>query len=482
MIMIIDTGLGNIASVQSAFSALNVDVVTSSEPEMLEQATRIVLPGVGSFQAGMECLRERGLDQVLRTQIDRLVPLLAICLGMQLLTDGSDEAPQLPGLGIIPGKNVRLPDSVRIPQQGWNRVFPESGRSLVIDGYAAFANSYALPDAHSDWNPAWTNYGHRFVSAVNRDNILACQFHPELSGRYGLDLLRRWLANPVLPGRSSSLNRIENSARSGPRSINDSTVRIIPCLDVMNGRVVKGIRFQNLRDSGDPAERAALYERQGADEIVLLDIAASPGGLKTRLDAVRRVRKRIHIPLTVGGGIRSVEDASRLLYAGADKISVNSAAVRRPELISDLAQAFGRQCVVVAIDARKRLRKINSLVSAKKTCRWEVLINGGRIRAGRGAVEWASEAELRGAGEILLTSWDRDGTRSGADLALVHAVSDAVSVPVVCSGGIGSSDDAFQAIGAGADAILAASIFHDNELAVAELKRQLAAQKIPVRL
>jgi len=229
------------------------------------------------------------------------------------------------------------------------------------------------------------------------------------------------------------------------------------------------VNFQGLRDAGDPAERALNYEAQGADEIVMLDVAAAPEGRDTQVDTVRRVRAAIRIPLTVGGGVRSVADAQRLLGAGADKVSVNTAAVRRPDLLSELADAFGRQCVVLAIDARRGERE------------WEALVVGGRSTGRRDAVAWAAEGEGRGAGEILLTSWDADGTRSGHDLTLLRAVVDAVNVPVIASGGIGTRAHVVEALAAGADAVLAASVLHDGAETVEGIKAHVAACGIAVR-
>jgi len=245
--------------------------------------------------------------------------------------------------------------------------------------------------------------------------------------------------------------------------------RIIPCLDVSHGRVVKGIRFQGLRDAGDPAERAALYEAQGADEIVILDVSATPEGRGNQVETVRRVRARLGIPLTVGGGIRELDDAKALLEAGADKVSVNTAAVHRPALLTEIAEHFGRQCTVLAIDA------------ARRDGGFEVLIKGGREGTGIDAIAWAKEGVARGAGEILLTSWDQDGTRAGYDLDLTRAISDAVCVPVIASGGAAGPEHLKEAFDAGADAVLAASIFHDDELTVADVKRALLGQGVPVR-
>lgn len=246
--------------------------------------------------------------------------------------------------------------------------------------------------------------------------------------------------------------------------------RIIPCLDVDAGRVVKGIQFIHLRDAGDPAELAAAYDQEGADELVFLDITASAEGRPILEEAVRRTASQVFIPLTVGGGIRSVEDARQILRAGADKVAVNTAAVEDPDLIRRLAERFGQQCVVVAIDARRR-----------KTG-WEVYTHGGRKATGLDAVWWAERAAELGAGEILLTSMDRDGTTEGFDLELTQAVSRAVPVPVVASGGAGSVEHFAQVLTeGGADAALAASVFHFGQLRIRELKTALAARGIPVR-
>ncbi|GBD44197.1 Imidazole glycerol phosphate synthase subunit HisF [bacterium HR40] len=245
--------------------------------------------------------------------------------------------------------------------------------------------------------------------------------------------------------------------------------RIVPCLDVSHGRVVKGVRFQGLRDAGDPAERAWLYEQQGADEIVILDVSATPEGRGHQLETVRRVRERLAIPLTVGGGVRSEADALALLEAGADKVSVNTAAVQRPALLSEIAARFGRQCCVLAIDA------------ARRGGRFEVLVKGGREGTGIDAVAWAQEGERRGAGEILLTSFDRDGTRSGYDLELTQAVVQAVGIPVIASGGADRPQHLLEAFAVGADAVLAASIFHDGDLTVGEVKDFLCQHGVHLR-
>ncbi len=248
--------------------------------------------------------------------------------------------------------------------------------------------------------------------------------------------------------------------------------RVIPCLDVDGGRVVKGVRFRDLRDAGDPAELAAAYDRDGADEIVFLDITASSDARKILLDAVERTADQVFIPLAVGGGVRSVQDMAELLTHGADKVSINTAALDDPALITRCAEIFGSQCVVLAIDARRR----------REATGWEVFSHGGRRAAGRDAVEWASEGERLGAGEILLTSMDFDGTHEGYDLELLRSVSSAVRLPVIASGGAGSAEHMYEALTAGgADAALAASVFHFGELSVSGVKRDLAVMGLEVR-
>jgi len=247
--------------------------------------------------------------------------------------------------------------------------------------------------------------------------------------------------------------------------------RVIPCLDVDAGRVVKGVEFVDIRDAGDPVELAAHYDREGADELVFLDITATHEKRDTIAKLARASADEVFVPFTIGGGIRSVADAQAVLDAGADKVSVNSAALQRPELLGELADVFGAQCVVLAIDAKQRHADA-----------WEAYLAGGRTPTGRDVIEWAREAVERGAGEILLTSMDRDGTSDGYDLPLTHAVSDAVGVPVIASGGAGELDHLAQALAAGADAVLCASIFHYGRYTVAEAKAHLAAAGIPVRV
>jgi cyclase len=255
--------------------------------------------------------------------------------------------------------------------------------------------------------------------------------------------------------------------------------RIIPCLDVTGGRVVKGVNFVELRDAGDPVEIAARYNDQGADELTFLDITATSDGRDLILHIIEAVASQVFIPLTVGGGVRTVEDVRRLLNAGADKVSFNSAALTNPQVIEDASAKYGAQCIVVAIDAKRRSEEDAQTLGPG----WDVYSHGGRKNTGLDAVAWALEMARRGAGEILLTSMDRDGTKSGFDLALTRAVSDAVSVPVIASGGVGNLDHLADGIQiGGADAVLAASIFHYGEYTVQQAKQHMAARGIPVRL
>jgi cyclase len=251
--------------------------------------------------------------------------------------------------------------------------------------------------------------------------------------------------------------------------------RIIPCMDIADGRIVKGVHFVNLRDAGDPVEQAQIYDREGADELVFLDISATPRGHETTVETVRRVANRVFMPLTVGGGIRNVEDMRRLLTSGADKISINSAAVRDPLLLSQGAERFGDQCVVLAIDARL-------IPGTEDAPRWEVVIDGGRTPTELDAVEWAVRGVSKGAGEILLTSMNTDGTLAGYDIALTRAIADAVNVPLIASGGAGTMEHFAEVLTRGkADAALAASLFHDGKLGIPELKAYLDEKGIPIR-
>ena len=261
-----------------------------------------------------------------------------------------------------------------------------------------------------------------------------------------------------------------------PGSRTDLAVRVIPCLDVDAGRVVKGVNFANLRDAGDPVELAAVYDAEGADELTFLDVTASSSGRATMLDVVRRAAEQVFIPLTVGGGVRAVADVDALLRAGADKVSVNTAAIARPELLAELARQFGSQCIVLSVDARTVPSGSPPTPSG-----WEVTTHGGRQGTGIDAVEWARRGAELGVGEILLNSMDADGTKAGFDLPMLRAVRAVVTVPVIASGGAGAAGDFAPAVRAGADAVLAASVFHFGELTIGEVKAAMKAAGVTVR-
>jgi len=470
---VIATGTANLASVLAAFSRLGVPPVVTADPAVVRAARAVVLPGVGSLGGAMPGVRSRGLDVAVAERVAAGRPTLGVCLGAQMFASASEESPGVPALGLLPVEVKRLPSSptVRVPHMGWNAAVAEADFPFAL-GMMYFANSYAIAAAgnwpSSDgWTRATTTVGgHRFVSAFAKaeGRVLACQFHPELSGGAGERLLAAWLAKAGLgPGLRT---------RGGEAPVhNGLTARVVPCLDVRDGRVVKGVKFANLRDAGDPVERAVAYQRQGADELVLLDVSAGPEGRRAALHTVAAVRAAVGIPVCVGGGLRSAEDASAMLDAGADKVGVNSAAVARPALLGELAERFGRQCVVLSLDAARRADGEA----------WEVVTASGRNRTGLDAVAWAVEAVTRGAGEILLTSHDRDGTGEGYDLDLLRAIRQRVTVPIIASGGAASAADLAAALGAGADAALAATIFHDGHTTVGDVKAALVGAGLAIR-
>jgi imidazole glycerol phosphate synthase glutamine amidotransferase subunit len=473
-VVIVPTGAANLASVVSALDRIGAGHRMARDAADVREATAVILPGVGSFGHAMGEIRGAGLEGVLRERIDANLATMGICLGMQVLASESEESPGVAGLGVI-GQRVRRlggDAAVRVPQMGWNRVKPwEVGH--VDAGFAYYANSYAFRScgelAREGWTVSATEHGGTFAAAIQRGNLLFTQFHPELSGAWGRVLMGRWLVMAGVPIDPEAARATAGGPGAG--SSRGLASRVIPCLDVRDGRIVKGVRFQGLRDAGDPAERAAEYERQGADELVILDVSATPDGRRTAVETVRAVRRVLSIPLTVGGGVRAEDDAKRLLDAGADKVGVNTAAVQRPEILGELADRFGRQCVVLALDAARR----------GDGAGWEVVTHSGKTRTGIDALAWAAQAAELGAGEILLTSWDRDGTGHGYDTGLLGEVSARVGVPVIASGGASRPEHLVEALRAGADAVLAATIFHDGVHTVADVKATLASAGVEVR-
>lgn len=485
-VALLPTGAANTASMSAALQRLGARVCGVSGADAVREESLLVVPGVGAFGPAVSKLRREGLLEPLAERLRAERPTLLVCLGLQLLAERSDESPVVSGLGLVPGGATAFPPGLRSPQQGWNRVEPDGGCRLVVPGHAYFSNGFHLTTPPAGWHVAWSDHGGRFIAALERGPVLACQFHPELSGDWGAELLERWFA-AALPDRTVAIaappaaapdhGRQGTAARSAVvrRPLQTSSesmlaIRLVPCLDVRDGRVVKGVRFHGLRDAGDPAELASRYAAAGADELVLLDVSSTPEGRATASRTVRAVRRVLPLPLTVGGGVRSLDDAVRLLDAGADKVAVNTAAVENPELLTSLATRCGRQCVVVAVDAA---RDANG--------GWQVTVRSGRRRLELDVVSWCRRAVDAGAGEILLTSWDRDGTGAGYDLELIAAVREEVDVPIVASGGAGRAEHLAAALAVGADAVLLASRLHRDELTPAGLKAFLARCGFEVR-
>jgi cyclase len=479
MIGIVDYGAGNLCNVDAALSRLGIERRFVVSPADLYGLDGVVLPGVGRYAAAAQRLQTAGLWDAIRQWGWSGRPLLGICLGMQLLFEGSDEDPGFEGLGLIPGVVSRL-DAPLVPHIGWAPVSVSEPRSTAWRGVpprflAYYAHSYALPAGHPAAT-AETPSPVPFAAAVSAGAIRGVQFHPEKSGQHGSALLAGFMeemGQPIARGAEGDLAAMTepSSAVSSPEGARGRPHRVIPCLDIKGGRVVKGVRFRNLRDAGDPVERAQAYGRDGADEVCLLDVSASPEERRPLFALVASVAARLNVPFTVGGGIRSLEDMRELLMAGADRVSLGTAAVEKPELVGEAAARFGRQFVIVSIDARSRGT-------------WaEVTTHGGQRDTGLDAVAFARDMVRRGAGEILLNAMDADGTRAGYDLALTRTVARAVPVPVIASGGAGTLDDLVHALRDGeADAVLAASIFHDGDFTIGDAKRAMRVAGLEVRL
>lgn len=475
MIGVVDYGAGNLRNVQAALVRLGARWSSVTRRADLDGLDGVILPGVGQFGAAARRLREAELFDPLREWIAADRPFLGICLGMQLLFQRSDEETNAEGLGVFDG-TVRRLEADRLPHIGWAVVEPRDDMAgTMFTGlaeepfFAYFAHSYALnPDTPTA--AALTSCPPPFASAIRSGNIWGVQFHPEKSGAPGHRLLAGFVS--LTTGGAGQGAAKAGTAKRGRRhgGLHMRARRVIPCLDIRGGRVVKGVKFRDLRDAGDPVERARAYDRDGADEICFLDISASHEERRPLLDLVGRVADELTVPFTVGGGIRDLGEMRALLLAGADRVSLGTAALDDPDLVRRAAETFGSQFVIVSIDA------------LRSGDRFEVTSHGGRRRRDRDAVEWAREVERLGAGEILLNAMDADGTRAGYDIPLTRAVSRAVRVPVIASGGAGTAVDMARAlIEGGADAALAASMFHDGSVSIREAKRVLSAEGVAVR-
>lgn len=476
MIGIIDYGAGNLRNVEAAIGRLGAGMRRVTGPADLDGVDILVLPGVGRFAPAAARLREASLWEPIRAWARAGRPLLGICLGMQLLFDGSDEDPGTEGLGLVPGV-VRKLDAPLVPHIGWA---PVTSRDPLAPGWrgvpprfhAYYAHSFALPPNHVA-SVAETASPVPFTAAIAWGPVRGLQFHPEKSGHDGAALFAALLDDMRERPDAGRVSAVPSS-RPEPERLGASRGRphrVIPCLDIRNGRVVKGVRFRNLRDAGDPVSRARAYDEDGADEVCLLDVSASQEERRPLYDLVSRVAAELRVPFSVGGGIRTIEEMRELLLAGADRVSLGTAAVETPDLIRGAADRFGSQFVIVSVDARWRGT-------------WaEVTTHGGTKGTGLDAVAFAREAVRLGAGEILLNAMDADGTRGGYDLTLTRDVARSVSVPVIASGGAGSTGDLVRALReGGADAVLAASIFHDGDMTVREAKLALRDAGLEVRL
>ena len=465
MTVLIDYGAGNLTSVRNAFAAIGEETVVTRDPEVIGKADRVVFPGVGAAAHAMDNLRRFGLVDVVR-RAAATKPVLGICLGMQVLFEHSEEDGGVEMLGILPGKVRRFPDvpGCKVPEIGWNSVSAPAGARVPGVGGGQeyyFVHSYAA-DVIGDTCLTASYAGVTFTAMVRRGNLWACQFHPEKSGRIGLNLLRAWMQG------------VASSPSPSPSPFTSLTRRVIPCLDVRAGCVTKGVKFKNNVDLGDPVEMAVKYAEGGADELVFYDITASAERRPIDIGMVEAVAKAVRIPFAVGGGISTVADMERVILAGAEKVSVNSLAVRNPQIIAEGAAVFGAQCIVLGMDPYR---------SGKTASGYEITTRGFREFTGMDAVEWAKRAADLGAGEIVVNSVDADGTRAGFELEITRLIAEAVGVPVVASGGAGRPEhlvDAFNL--ARADAAIVAGMIHSGEYTIGQIKEGMAAARVPTRL
>ena len=465
MTVLIDYGAGNLTSVRNAFAAIGEETVVTRDPEVIGKADRVVFPGVGAAAHAMDNLRRFGLVDVVR-RAAATKPFLGICLGMQVLFEHSEEDGGVEMLGILPGKVRRFPDvpGCKVPEIGWNSVSAPAGARVPGVGGGQeyyFVHSYAA-DVIGDTCLTASYAGVTFTAMVRRGNLWACQFHPEKSGRIGLNLLRAWMLG------------VASSPSPSPSPFTSLTRRVIPCLDVRAGRVTKGVKFKNNVDLGDPVEMAVKYAEGGADELVFYDITASAERRPIDIGMVEAVAKAVRIPFAVGGGISTVADMERVILAGAEKVSVNSLAVRNPQIIAEGAAVFGAQCIVLGMDPYRR---------SKTASGYEITTRGFREFTGMDAVEWAKRAADLGAGEIVVNSVDADGTRAGFELEITRLIAEAVGVPVVASGGAGRPEHLIDAFNlARADAAIVAGMIHSGEYTIGQIKEGMAAARVPTRL
>eukprot|EP00241_Pyramimonas_parkeae_P001317 CAMPEP_0114252340 /NCGR_PEP_ID=MMETSP0058-20121206/15780_1 /TAXON_ID=36894 /ORGANISM="Pyramimonas parkeae, CCMP726" /LENGTH=550 /DNA_ID=CAMNT_0001366259 /DNA_START=264 /DNA_END=1916 /DNA_ORIENTATION=+ len=535
-VTLLDYGVGNVRSVRNAIKALGFSVREVTSPEDLTSADRLVFPGVGSFGAAMEILHARGFVEPLREYLKAGKPFLGICLGMQLLFEGSEESPGVAGLGIVPGEVTAFPPAPRlpVPHMGWSGVQqrqPCAVMSHVQEGQRVyFVHSFRVleSDENKSWTLATTDYGGEFVSAIKKGEVMAMQFHPEKSGALGLKLFESFLTGEQLP----------SGAAAAPASLPAAPTarRVIACLDVRaNDRgdlvVTKGDQYDvrekeganDVRNLGLPVELAGRYFAEGADEVAFLNITGFrdfPLGDMPMLQVLRAASETVFVPMTVGGGIREFTDAQGKAYtsldvaaeyfrSGADKVSIGSDAVFSAEeliandnkltgtsSIEQISYTYGKQAVVVSIDPKKVwVEDPHSVPHAcvestqgtgpqgERFAWYQCTVSGGREARPLGAMELARAVEALGAGEILLNCIDRDGAGNGFDLDLVRQVSDAVTIPVIASSGAGKPEHFSEVFNnTNCAAALAAGIFHRREVPISDVKNEMHKQNIPTRL
>ncbi|WP_395374144.1 imidazole glycerol phosphate synthase subunit HisH [Marinicella sp. W31] len=451
---IIDLKSGNLLSIQTAIQEAGFETEIISEPN--DQFDALVMPGQGRFAFIAEQLNQQGWRNFLDQWLASGKPLIGICVGMQILFENSAEDPQAKGLGWLPGQVQKLPHP-KTPMVGWSQL--HSSDNNLNNEYAYFVNSFAVPD--SEFTTAYSYYGGAFCAAVQKNNLYGFQFHPEKSGAFGRQLI------------ADCLNKAQhqNTLTRGSSDHSNLAPRIIPCLDVAYGRVVKGTNFKQLQDMGDPVELAYTYEQQGADEVVFLDIKASIDNRDSALDMVYKVATTLSIPFTVGGGINVLDDVDRFFNAGADKVTINSAAVSNPKLINQVSEKYGRQSLIVAIDVNRE--------ADGSLC---IYTHGGSRPVDKDYHQWLDEVVDRGAGEILLTAMHKDGTGSGFDCDLLAEFGNNYPVQIIASGGAKGPDDFVNAINSHADAVLAAGLFHRGEYTVKQIKEHLIQNHIAMRV
>ncbi len=456
---VLHTNAGNVSSLMSCCRQMGYQPVLLTEPAA-DEVDVLMIPGQGHFGEVMDYLRSRQLDSLIHRHIANHRTVIGICVGMQIFFEGSEEAPGSQGLGLFPGVAGKL-NSPKQPMVGWATLYSDKD---INNAQVYFVNSYAVKPspALSAVTLAGTHYGEDFVAAVQghkRPNLIGFQFHPEKSGQTGKRILQKAIEQNFQPIPKKT---------GGTAPANRLCPRVIACLDVADGRVVKGTRFVDIKDMGDPVALAAKYEQQGADEILYLDITATNEQRKNALHTVQSVAAQLSIPLTVGGGLNATEDVAAFLNAGADKIALNTAAVHNPQLVNDIAGRFGSQCVVVAIDTQL------------ENGRYVVYTHGGKKATTLEALTWAKQVADLGAGELLITAKHRDGTGLGFDNELMREMAK-LPIQVIASGGAANARHFAQTFAAGSDAALAAGMFHRGEISITELKETLLKQQIKVR-